>query len=553
MSDLVVIPLADGPMTDNLNTALALTGPKPWGFNSYLSNMKSVQPGVHLVFLRMTRPDGGAIGKQSAYPADAVTHRVVLGRILSPVAQTSTPYFTGFPQAFTWESVADQSFTTPLTLEETGGWLNERVPALEIGADQLHTLLSNARSSKLGAYFDGEPRRAEYFKNVPGSPTSSAATPATAIPRPAATQSQLETAVEHFVAAVAGSHLTFKGLNAELPRAFLAALMTKRFVLLTGLAGSGKTQLARVFGRWLDPELRRTMVVPVRADWTTPEPMLGYEDALLPVVRSQRAWNVPAALDFVLRAARDPELPYTLVLDEMNLAHVERYFADVLSGLESGEPMVPNVEKDANGYWYPVASGPALLPWPPNLFIIGTVNVDETTYQFSPKVLDRSFSFEFRVSTEELDAELRSIRAPVAAESAHVSSFMAIATDPDWHLGRSASDADDLSGRLIEVHRRLAECGLEFGHRSFREALRLGLVLDESGLHDIDDITDWVIMTKVLPRVHGSRRQLEQLLRGLLLMANGEDADKPKYPLVARKLTRMVESLVANQYAGFAE
>ena len=88
------------------------------------------------------------------------------------------------------------------------------------------------------------------------------------------------------------------------------------------------------------------------------------------------------AYELIKNAEDDSENPYFLILDEMNLSHVERYFADFLSAIESGEeiPLYGNNDK---------------LTLPDNLFIIGTVNVDETTYMFSPKVLDRANTIEF--------------------------------------------------------------------------------------------------------------------------------------------------------------
>ena len=80
----------------------------------------------------------------------------------------------------------------------------------------------------------------------------------------------------------------------------------------------------------------------------------------------------------MLRAAHNPEWPHVLILDEMNLAHVERYFADVLSGMESRRECLPNLAHEA-GYWRVNASGREKIPFPENSFVVGTVNVDETT------------------------------------------------------------------------------------------------------------------------------------------------------------------------------
>ena len=171
----------------------------------------------------------------------------------------------------------------------------------------------------------------------------------------------------------------------ELVRTFVTSLATKRIVILTGLSGSGKTKIAQNFGDWLGTGCLQ--IIAVRPDWTNPDPLLGYENGLSELKATGYAWNVPEALAFILRAVQNATEPHLLILDEMNLAHVERYFADVLSGIESNHSVVPNLVSQG-GEWRIAHSDRARLPFPPNLFIVGTVNVDETTYMFSPKVLD---------------------------------------------------------------------------------------------------------------------------------------------------------------------
>ena len=76
-----------------------------------------------------------------------------------------------------------------------------------------------------------------------------------------------------------------------------------------------------------------------------------------------------------------------MILDEMNLAHVERYFSDFLSAIESRKPVLPDLtHDDSTGNWKMRVESTVKLPLPRNLFVVGTVNVDETTYMFSPKV-----------------------------------------------------------------------------------------------------------------------------------------------------------------------
>ncbi|MBZ0213240.1 MAG: hypothetical protein K8H99_05520, partial [Nitrospirae bacterium] len=124
------------------------------------------------------------------------------------------------------------------------------------------------------------------------------------------------------------------------------------------------------------------LLVPVGADWTGNENLLGYPDGI-----DAQVYRSTPILDFVLRACDDPDRPYFLILDEMNLSHVERYFADFLSAMESGEGMIPLYQGQDRKADRDI---PQTLHLPRNLFVIGTVNVDETTYMFSPKVLDRA-------------------------------------------------------------------------------------------------------------------------------------------------------------------
>lgn len=373
-----------------------------------------------------------------------------------------------------------------------------------------------------------------------------------------------------FSRALRRGNITFGSSHDEIARSFLAALATKPFVILTGLSGSGKTQLAMKLGEWFGE--RRYLVVPVRPDWTGAEAMFGYEDALLPPTDDGRgAWHVPEAFEFILQAARDPHYPHLLVLDEMNLAHVERYFADVLSGMESRLPVLPNVVRDnQTGYWRQSPELPK-IPIPANLFVAGTVNVDETTYMFSPKVLDRSNTFEFRVDTEDLSQHALRPRRIDPGSPELVRGFLAIATDDSWHIDHPAGTLTTFIEHLLTLHRLLAEGAFEFGHRVFYEAVRYASMLDAAGDPDPLHALDLQIMQKVLPRIHGSRRRLEPTLCGLARFcfelrfdpgsvmsgpATSFDPtlvreEVPRLPKAFDKVRRMTMDLRANQFTSF--
>lgn len=157
----------------------------------------------------------------------------------------------------------------------------------------------------------------------------------------------------------------------DLIKRFAYSLLTKPFVILSGLAGSGKTQLALAFAKALvENEEEQMRVVPVGADWTNREPLLGYPNALK---QGEYVHPDSGVLQLLINSndANNANKPFFLILDEMNLSYVERYFSDFLSAMESHEAIPLWSEK--NGNVKPT------INLPKNLFIIGTINVDETT------------------------------------------------------------------------------------------------------------------------------------------------------------------------------
>jgi len=141
---------------------------------------------------------------------------------------------------------------------------------------------------------------------------------------------------------------------------FISSLLTKPFVILSGLSGSGKTKLAQAFVQWICKDESQYSIVPVGADWTNREPLLGFPNALKP---DEYIKPDNGALDVIIRANENPDLPFFLILDEMNLSHVERYFADFLSVMESHEQIPLFAEGTVNN------GVPSKLTLPSNLFI----------------------------------------------------------------------------------------------------------------------------------------------------------------------------------------
>ena len=379
-------------------------------------------------------------------------------------------------------------------------------------------------------------------------------------PTPPPKPTSLAQVVHDFAAALDSVGYRFGGdLHDEFVRTFVTSLATKRFLILTGLSGSGKTKIAQLFGQWLGAD--SSQIVAVRPDWTNPDPLLGYENGLSEQTEAGYAWHVPLALEFMLHAAHHPGTPHLLILDEMNLAHVERYFADVLSGMESQHPILPNLERQ-HGQWRRPPAGPDRLPLPDNLFVVGTVNVDETTYMFSPKVLDRANTMEFRVATGDLR-----LRAVATGELPEASSRLAAAFLAAARESVQTSGLEDVEAGLRDLHVILSEYDREFGHRTFAEALRFAALFNSIGPIDPLSALDIQVLQKVLPRFHGSIRELADPLSRVATwcftgpgVSPPSDFDPvnpptgvPALPRSFSKASRMLRRLRANHFVSFAE
>lgn len=306
---------------------------------------------------------------------------------------------------------------------------------------------------------------------------------------------------------------------------FCASLLARRFLILTGLSGSGKTKLAEAFARWLSPGAENSFhkIVPVGADWTSNEQVLGYPDAL-----HAGRYETRPTLDLLLHAAQSERenLPHFLVLDEMNLSHVERYFSDFLSVMETGAPL-DLYSGEARGK----VSSQLFLPR--NLYIAGTVNVDETTYLFSPKVLDRANVIEFRAEEDEIFNYLETFSA---VDLSKIDARGAKFVEPFMHAARlephlTEEDKDVLAEAFRRIFRVTSLFGREFGFRTLHDVSRFifyyrMLVGDENW--DIDEAIDAQIYQRVLPRLYGSRAQVQLIiwaLGAMCLAGDLNDAD----------------------------
>lgn len=361
------------------------------------------------------------------------------------------------------------------------------------------------------------------------------------------------------------SGLTFSSI---LSLRLIASLTSKPFVILSGLSGSGKTKIAQSFVQWICESNEQYKIVPVGADWTNREPLVGYPNGL---VSNEYITPDSGVIHLLMKAVKEENKnkPFFLILDEMNLSHVERYFADFLSIMESNDTIklyTGTKRKSLDGLEIDLE-----ISWPKNVFIIGTVNIDETTYMFSPKVLDRANVIEFRITENEIKSFLANPGIPDLSKLtkqgvAMSESFLSIA-----HTDTIVKN-DNLAKELVSFFKHLQPVGAEFGYRSASEIMQLvtKLKMLDKTITD-NSCLDIAIMQKLLPKLHGSRSKLVKILIALSgLCLEGiptEEFEKKfddyykndfeglsiKYPISFEKIIRMYKNVLSNGFTSYAE
>ncbi|WP_396116485.1 AAA family ATPase [Cytobacillus oceanisediminis] len=330
------------------------------------------------------------------------------------------------------------------------------------------------------------------------------------------------------------------------------SLKSKPFVILSGISGTGKTKMVQWFAESLGATEKNGQytLIPVRPDWSDGSDLLGYVDI--------KGDFKEGPLTKAIKAAQEhPELPYFVLLDEMNLARVEYYFSDILSVMESrkweeGKVVSSTLLSEE------VAKEEVTLP--NNLYVIGTVNMDETTHPFSKKVLDRANTIEFnRVELDNLSFlhDLEEVDSLVIGQSQLASKYLHLKDlyKVDTEIIEKATS------ELIRINKSLQLINAHIGYR-VRDEICFYLAYNKEGdLMTFEEAFDHCILQKILPRLSGSDSRIEQLLRELyLLFTNTEyqedeesqfDEQSAIYPKSARKVIEMLRRLQADGFTSF--
>jgi hypothetical protein len=311
-------------------------------------------------------------------------------------------------------------------------------------------------------------------------------------------------------------------LNETMTRAYHVALQTRPLVILTGISGTGKTRLTRLYAdavHYEHPPAENPfyLLVAVQPDWHNARDMLGYYNAIT------GRYHPTPFLRFLLRAAANPQQAHFVCLDEMNLARPEYYLAPLLSALETVDR---TIDLGAPADEVQTVTGellPNRLRLPLNVHITGTVNVDESTYALSDKLLDRANVIELT------EVDLAAFRA----------TYQGSVSEDVWRL-------------ITAIHASVARAGKPFGYRTLEQMLHY--LEQASAILSPQQALDLQIKQKVLPRLRGEdsprlRRALTELLA---LLSGAEDAASASlFPESAEKVRAMLERLDLEGFTDF--
>ena len=379
----------------------------------------------------------------------------------------------------------------------------------------------------------------------------------------------------------------------EVMKNYIEALKTKPFLLLAGISGTGKSQKVKELAYMTCPadKLDSTPTTPgnyclieVKPNWHDSSELLGYYSNLTGM------YHVTDFLRFVYKATQNPDYPFFVCLDEMNLAPVEQYFAEYLSVLETRTVVGDHIEsaklltkESFEGYALSEEYAPLDkevvayiqkngLSLPENLFIIGTVNMDDTTHQFSRKVIDRAFTIEMNggelaaMFSDENTNALKYRQNPVSLEVFKPKYVKAAEALEDSVVGNYAEKIKkNVPTVLTKVNEILKDTPFRVSYRVQNELILYvaNMILNSAPSEDKIDATIKeaalvILLEKILPRVQGDDKLLSDAngsvfkkLKGLLESDFVGLEDTAVYGEVISKLDEMDKRLTNTYFANF--
>lgn len=322
---------------------------------------------------------------------------------------------------------------------------------------------------------------------------------------------------------------------------YLTALRTKPFMLLAGISGTGKSRIVRKLAqatttqayekeenRWKDNRPENFELIQVKPNWHNSMDVVGFYSNI------SKKYEFTPFVEFIVKAWQHKDTPYFLCLDEMNLAPVEEYFAEFLSAIESrstdskgnyitdpiikpfkdfGETIGKNMLKHLFGEADPIDKNPLAvhfyekgLTLPPNLMVMGTVNMDETTFSFSRKVLDRAMSVEMNEVDYDKFLSGETEAFPLLTD------FNALLVNRPQKASEVKDDID--SAKVVEylkdVNALLEDTPFKLGYRAANEAMLYVAANKELAGENFSLTTalDEFTLMKILSRIEGDDQRL---------------------------------------------
>lgn len=346
---------------------------------------------------------------------------------------------------------------------------------------------------------------------------------------------------------------------------YLTALRTKPFMLLAGISGTGKSRIARQIAKacWASDSEERTKQVPsnfcmiqVKPNWHDSTELLGYVSRI-----DGEKYVAGKFLPFVAKAWENLDVPHILCLDEMNLAPVEQYFAEYLSVIESRklnedgtitiDPIITAVAEQ--WFWdlvQTLTSDGALqdqfkkegITLPPNLFVIGTVNMDETTFSFSRKVLDRAMTIE--MNEVDLEGGLTKEEQNELGEIGN--SIIGLAVEGKDIYEDHKDYCDQVIDYLKLVNEELENTPFKIAYRTRNEFLLYAVnrkSFDKES--SLETALDEMTSMKILPRIEGDSERVKnplEALRKLMQERNWNEETSISLKKIKEMLTKLQQS-----------
>ena len=360
------------------------------------------------------------------------------------------------------------------------------------------------------------------------------------------------------------SFIEYKGFtyDSKLIENFYLSIKSKPFVILAGTSGTGKTRLVRLFAEAIGAEYK---LVSVRPDWSDSSDLFGHIDL--------NGKYIPGEiLKFMADAqkAENADKPYILCLDEMNLARVEYYLSDFLSIIETRDAKDgiitsdPLINEEKYGTDTSALEEYGIIRFPANFYLVGTVNMDETTFPFSRKVLDRANTIEFNYVDLSYEYNAVDEVQPLIIPNDFLKT--------DYLYLSQCEDMDYIANASVElqkINEILKESNAHVGYRVRDEIIFYMLNNKNAQLLSDDEALDNEIMQKILPRIQGSSLSVKDMLCKLFIHLAGDfdsnpqnndvskkmeiklNADGSKYPKSAEKIAFMVRRFEEDGFTSY--